>query len=96
MATIKMTPESLREQSKNLLNKKTEHDQNYEAIKNLVNNVVSVWEGESQQAFLTSFQEKDATFKQFSTDIEAFAKLMETAAQRMQDTEAELKSQMRV
>jgi WXG100 family type VII secretion target len=94
MATIKITPEDLEAKASDLRKRKDEHSQIYTQITQLVNDIVSVWEGESQKAFQSSFQSKDPTFKKFAEDIEAFAQLMNTAATRMRDTEAELKSQM--
>jgi WXG100 family type VII secretion target len=93
MALIKVTPESLEGQSKELLNKKTEHEQVYANIKKLVNALVNDWQGEAQSAFLQSFTQKEVVFRQFSEEIEKFANFMTQAAQKMRATEEELKSQ---
>jgi WXG100 family type VII secretion target len=94
MPKINITPETLRERAKTLRGEKSEHENVYQKMKSLVNDVISAWEGESQQAFQASFQQKDTFFRQFSEEVEAFAVLMDTAANRMEATEAELKSQM--
>jgi WXG100 family type VII secretion target len=94
MALIKITPEDLDAKASDLRKKKDEHVQIYATITQLVHDVVSIWEGEAQRAFQESFDSKGPTFKKFEEDMEAFAQLMTTAATRMRDTEAELKSQM--
>jgi WXG100 family type VII secretion target len=93
MALIKVTPESLEAQAKDLLSKKAEHEQVYANIKKLVNALVNDWQGEAQTAFLNSFTQKDPLFRQFSEETEKFAQFMNQAAQKMRATEDELKSQ---
>ncbi|MDR1205477.1 MAG: WXG100 family type VII secretion target [Peptococcaceae bacterium] len=95
MAKINITPEMLNEQSTKLRQYKTEHEQVYTQIRQLVGDITSVWEGESQQAFQASFAGKENVFKQFADEIEQFAQLMNDAARQMQDTEAQITSQMR-
>lgn len=95
MAKINITPEMLEARSKDLRGKTTEHETNYQQMRQLVDNIVEVWEGESQRAFQESFRQKDATFKKFAEEMEAFAVLMDTAAKRMRETEESLTTQMR-
>jgi WXG100 family type VII secretion target len=95
MAKIMITPEMLEARAKELRGKKTEHEQTYSQITQLVNNVLDVWEGESQKAFQENFRSKDPTFKKFAEDMEAFATLMDTAAREMRATEESLTSTMR-
>jgi WXG100 family type VII secretion target len=94
MAVIKVTPESLREQATQLRNYDQEHIDAYGKMQKLVDNITTVWEGEAQTAFRNSFDGKRSEFQKFSTDIQAFAKLMDNAAEKMAQTEAELKSSM--
>ena len=96
MAKIMMTPENLREQAKTLRGKKAEHEQLYSQIKDHVRNIVSVWEGQSQQAFLDSFNQRNAQFRKFAEDLEQFAQLMDTAATEMANAEQSLTQKMRV
>lgn len=96
MAKIRITPENLRQQATTLRARKTDHANAYQAMKTLVNNLVQEWEGPAQQAFVDAFNGKEAEFKKFEADIEAFAVLMDKSANSMEQTENELKSQMRV
>lgn len=91
MALIKITPESLEQQAKTLRSQKTEHEQVYAKIKQLVEALVSEWQGEAQTAFVNSFHNKEAVFKQFAEEMENFALFMDQAAQKMRATEEELK-----
>lgn len=93
MAVIRITPEGLEAQAKELRNQKGEHEQIYARMKQLVNSLTSEWEGQAQTAFLNSFTSKEAFFKQFAEEIEAFVLFMERAAQTMRDTEEQLKAQ---
>ncbi|MBQ9526674.1 MAG: WXG100 family type VII secretion target [Fretibacterium sp.] len=92
MAVIKITPESLESQAKTLRGQKAEHEQVYGKIKQLVESLVSEWQGEAQTAFVNSFHNKEAVFKQFAVEMESFAQFMDQAAQKMRATEEELKS----
>ncbi|MDR0647897.1 MAG: WXG100 family type VII secretion target [Synergistaceae bacterium] len=96
MALIKVTPETLHEQAKQLISYDQEHNDAYAKMQKLVENITTVWEGEAQTAFRSSFDAKRSEFQKFSTDIQAFAKLMDNAADKMAQTEAELKSSMTV
>lgn len=93
MANIRITPEGLEAQAKDLRGKNQEHEQIYAKMKQLVNSLTSEWEGEAQKAFAASFANRETFFKQFSEEIENFAKFMDRAAQTMRETEEQLKSQ---
>jgi len=96
MAKIRITPETLESQAKELRGKKDQHTQIYESIKTHVGNLVNEWEGQAQQAFLDSFRQRDAQFRKFAEDIETFATLMDTAAREMRSTDESLTSKMRI
>jgi WXG100 family type VII secretion target len=96
MALIKVTPESLREQASQLRSYDQEHNDVYGRMQKLVENITTAWEGEAQAAFRSAFDGKKSEFQKFSTDILAFAALMDKAAEKMAQTEAELKSSMTV
>jgi WXG100 family type VII secretion target len=96
MAIIKVTPETLHEQATQLRGYDQEHNDAYAKMQKLVDNITTIWEGEAQTAFRNTFDGKRSEFQKFSTDIQAFAKLMDNAADKMAQTEAELKSSMTV
>lgn len=92
MALIKITPETLESQAKQLRSYKEQHESTYGQIKNLVNNLVNDWQGEAQSAFQNSFTQKDTVFKQFAQEMENFAQFMDNAANVMRQTEEGLKA----
>jgi WXG100 family type VII secretion target len=96
MANIKVTPESLRTQSNALRKYNDTHRQTYGSMDSLVHNLVSEWTGEAQNAFLATFEGNKASFEKFGTDIDTFAKLMDDTANRMEQTDQELKSKMAI
>ncbi|MBQ3447865.1 MAG: WXG100 family type VII secretion target, partial [Synergistaceae bacterium] len=57
------------------------------AIDGLINGLASDWHGEAQEAFMTSYANKKATFQQFSLDMEAFIRFLNEYAQTMEDQE---------
>ena len=93
MALIKITPETLQAQAKNLRSKKTQHEDIYQQIRQLVTSLAEEWQGVTQKAFHDSFTQKDVVFKQFSEEMEKFAQFMDQAAERMRAAEEELKGQ---
>ena len=96
MANIKVTPESLRTQAQSLNKFNDTHRQTYHSMDSLVHNLVSEWTGEAQAAFLSTFEGNRASFEKFGTDIDTFVKLMNDTANRMEQTDQELKSKMAI
>jgi WXG100 family type VII secretion target len=61
-----------------------------------VHNLVSGWTGEAQSAFIATFEGNRSSFEKFATDIDAFAKMMDDAANRMEQADQELKAKMAI
>ncbi|MCL2301040.1 MAG: peptidoglycan DD-metalloendopeptidase family protein [Firmicutes bacterium] len=81
MATIQVTPGLLLDQAKALRSKIAAHEGIYRDIRAQAGDITSVWKGKSQAAFWASFEARDKQLRKFAEDMEAFAQLMETAAQ---------------
>lgn len=94
MATIKITPESLRGQAQKLEGYKTQHEQAYSQIKTLVEGLRTEWEGGAHDAFFASFESNKGAFEQFSKDVTSFTERLKFAAQEMEQTEASVKAKM--
>jgi WXG100 family type VII secretion target len=94
MANIKITPESLRTHASTLRKQNERHRQAYASMDSLVHNLSSEWTGEAQSAFLATVDGNKTSFGKFGTDIDAFAKLMDDSANRMEQTDRELKAKM--
>ncbi|MDR2175045.1 MAG: WXG100 family type VII secretion target [Synergistaceae bacterium] len=94
MANIKITPESLRTHATTLRKHNETHRQAYASMDSLVHNLASEWTGEAQTAFLATFDGNKPSFEKFGIDIDAFAKLMDDSANRMEQTDQEIKAKM--
>lgn len=94
MAMIQITPDILMSKASEVRNLKSTHDDTMNRLKSLVHDLNSVWKGEAQDAFLTSFDGMQSKFTEFSEMLEGYAKLMDTAARELQTTDQQLKGQM--
>lgn len=91
MALIQVTPEMLRSKASEVRSIKSNHDQIINRITSLVNNLNSQWKGSAQDAFLNKYNSfKSTTFVSFSEMLEGYAKLMDTAAQQLEQTDTSL------
>ena len=93
MAQIRITPQMMREQATQLGTLKTQHDDNYTAIRNHINNaVVANWDGPARQAFVATFEGHHTQFLKFGQWIDELRiRLNDTAAQ-MEAAEAQVKA----
>lgn len=94
MAVIQVTPETLREKATNVRTYKDEHDQVIQKLRTLVEGLNETWKGEAQDAFVAKFNSMQTTFTNFSEMLEGYAKLMDTAATQLENTDQSLKSTM--
>lgn len=63
-------------------------------MRTLIYGLNEVWKGEAQDAFLAKYESMQSTFTNFSQMLEDYAKLMDTAAQRLQETDQSLQATM--
>jgi WXG100 family type VII secretion target len=96
MAEIKITPDSLRSQAQSLRTQNQEHRDAYGRMDALVHNLVTGWTGEAQSAFIATFEGNKSAFAKFATDIDAFAKMLDDAANRMEQADQDLKAKMAI
>lgn len=94
MAIIQVTPETLRQKASDVRTYKSEHDDVIAKLKTLVNGLNETWKGEAQDAFLAKFESMQSTFTNFSEMLEGYAKLMDTAATQLENTDQSLKQTM--
>lgn len=94
MAVIQVTPETLREKATNVRTYKDEHDQVIQKLRTLVEGLNETWKGEAQDAFVAKFNSMQTTFTNFSEMLEGYAKLMDTAATQLENTDQSLKTTM--
>lgn len=94
MAIIQVTPELLNSKAAEVRSLKSSHDDTMAKLRSLVLALNENWKGEAQDAFVAKFESMQSTFTNFSEMLEGYAKLMDTAARELQNTDQTLKSTM--
>ena len=94
MAIIQVTPELLMGKAGDVRKIKSEQEQVMQRLTQLVLGLNEIWKGDAQNAFVQKYQSMDSTFKNFAEMLEGYAKLMDTAAKELQNTDTQLKGTM--
>lgn len=94
MALIQVTPELLTGKANELRSMKAAHDENMAKMRTLILGLNEFWKGEAQDALVAKYEGMQSTFTSFSEMLENYAKLMDTAAQKLQETDSSLAATM--
>lgn len=94
MALIQVTPDLLTGKANELRAMKATHDENMAKMRSLIMGLNEIWKGEAQDALIVKYESMQSTFTSFSEMLENYAKLMDTAAQKLQETDSSLASTM--
>ena len=94
MAVIKVSPDMLQSRASEVRGFRSDHEQTIQRLTNLINGLNDVWTGDAQNAFVERYRSMEATFKNFSEMLEGYAKLMDTAANQLRETDQSLKGTM--
>ena len=94
MALIQVTPDLLTAKAAELRSYKSQHDDEMAKMRALVNGLNEIWKGDAQDAFVTKFESMQPTFNNFSEMLEGYAKLMDTAAKQLSETDSTLSQTM--
>lgn len=95
MAVIQVTPEMLKTKAKDVRTIKTNHEKIVDKITSLVRNLNSQWKGAAQDTFLARYNDfNTTTFVTFANMLEGYAKLMETAANELENQDTMLEKTM--
>ena len=94
MAIIQVTPEVLNSKANEVRSLRAQHDDTMAKLRSLVLALNETWKGEAQDAFVAKFESMQNSFTSFSEMLEGYAKLMDTAARELQNTDQTLKSTM--
>ena len=94
MSIIQVTPEVLNSKANEVRSLKAQHDDTMAKLRSLVLALNETWKGEAQDAFVAKFESMQNSFTSFSEMLEGYAKLMDTAARELQNTDQSLKSTM--
>ena len=90
MALIQVTPDLLTAKSNELRGLKAQHDEAMAKMRTLILGLNEIWKGEAQDAFVAKYESMQPTFTNFSQMLEDYAKLMDTAALKLQETDVGL------
>lgn len=94
MALIQVTPDLLNGKANELRGLKSQHDEAMAKMRTLIMGLNEVWKGDAQDAFVAKYESMQSTFNNFSQMLEEYAKLMNTAAQKLQETDTALQGTM--
>lgn len=94
MALIQVTPDLLKGKSSELRGYKAQHEEAMQKMRNLMMNLNEVWKGDAQDALLAKYESMQSTFTNFAQMLEDYARLMDTAAEKLQETDASLAGTM--
>ena len=94
MALIQVTPDLLTSKAGELRGLKATHDENMARMRNLIMGLNEIWKGDAQDAFVAKYESMQSTFNSFSEMLKGYAKLMDTAATKMQEADSALASNM--
>lgn len=92
MPMIQVTPELLTGKASEVRQLRAQHDEVMAKMKTLVHSLNEQWKGEAQDAFVAKFDSMQTTFTNFSEMLESYAKMMDTSAKTLQETDQSLKS----
>ena len=94
MALIQVTPDLLNSKANDLRGLKSQHDEAMSKMRTLIMGLNEIWKGDAQDAFVAKYESMQATFTSFSQMLEDYAKLMNTAASKLQETDTALQATM--
>lgn len=94
MALIQVTPDLLNGKATELRTLKSSHDEAMSKMRTLIMGLNEIWKGDAQDAFVAKYESMQSTFTNFSQMLEEYAKLMNTAAQKLQETDIALQGTM--
>lgn len=94
MSVIQVTPETLRNEADKLIKYKEQQEKEMNRLRVLVNSLSSQWRGEAQNAYVSKFNSMEYIYRNFAALLESYAKLMNSTASQMQQTDENLKKQI--
>lgn len=94
MALIQVTPDMLKSKATELRGYNAQHQEAMSKMRTLITNLNEVWKGDAQTAFLNKYESMQGTFTNFAEMLEDYAKLMDNAAQKMQELDTGLAGQI--
>ena len=94
MPEIQLTPEMLRSEAQKMNSQRDQLTDTVNKIKTLVDSLESGWHGQTQQAFVNSFNEKKTVYDKFAEDMGGFATFMTNYAAAMENADTSARSSL--
>lgn len=94
MALIQVTPELLTGKANELRGLKGQHDEAMTKMRTLIMGLNEIWKGDAQDAFVAKYESMQGTFNSFTQMLEDYARLMDIAAAKLQETDSGLQATM--
>ncbi len=94
MALIQVSPDLLNAKAQELRGLKAQHEEAMAKMRTLILGLNEIWKGDAQDAFVAKYESMQPTFTNFAGMLEDYAKLMDTAAQKLQETDQGLQTTM--
>lgn len=95
MAVIQVTPEMLKGKAGEMRTIKEQHDESMAKMKSLISGLNEIWKGEALDALVAKYNSMQSTFTNFSEMLGEYAQLMDTAANKLQETDQNLSNTMK-
>lgn len=95
MSIIQVTTERLHSEADRLLRLKAQQEAEMDRLRMLVNSLSGQWQGETHNAFVAEFNSMQFSFRNFSLLLESYANLMRSSANQLQQTDKNMKNQIR-
>ena len=92
MALIQVTPDLLNSKANELRGLKAQHDEAMSKMRTLILGLNEVFKGDAQDALVAKYESMQPTFNNFSQMLEEYAKLLNTSAQKFQETDHSLQT----
>lgn len=90
MALIQVTPELLTGKANELRALKAQHDDEMAKMRTLIMGLNEIFKGAAQEALVAKYESMQPTFVNFSEMLEGYAKLMDEAARKFEETDVGL------
>lgn len=94
MSKISMQPSVMRTKANELANLRQQHLDLMRQLRILVNNLNEIWQGEAQQAFVSSFQAKSQTMSELASTLASYIEVVNSAADEIEQVDATLLSRV--
>lgn len=87
---IKLNQSGLESSKSRVIQAKESYDTAISTLKNVINSLQEVWEGEAQTAMYQRYQEKEKTFQRFSEEIGDYIAGMDKTLKELPGNDAEV------